>query len=129
MFKDYYTLLDKRLQYLHKLLQDFRPKRLAMLNKERNFFQYNSGDLVYIISPLTSQLRTSSRKVALKCVGPLVVYRIIEPENYLLMMLDGKILRGLFKHERLKAATIRTSQGIMCNLPELKHIVNIGIKV
>ena len=26
-FKDYYKLLNKRLQYLHKLLQDFRLKR------------------------------------------------------------------------------------------------------
>ena len=38
-------------------------KRLALLNKDRDDFQYNSGDLVYIISPLTSQLRTASRKV------------------------------------------------------------------
>ena len=65
-FKDYYTVLNKRLQYLHKLLQDFRYKTLAMINKYRNFFQYNSGDLVYIISPLTSQLHAVSRKVAIK---------------------------------------------------------------
>ena len=36
-FKDFYTLLSKRLQYLHKLLQDVRSKRLAMINKDRNF--------------------------------------------------------------------------------------------
>ena len=35
-----------------------------MINEDRNFFQYNIGDLVYIISPLTSELQTSSRKVA-----------------------------------------------------------------
>ena len=35
---------------------------LALLNKDRGYFQYNSGDLVYLISPLTSQLRTASRK-------------------------------------------------------------------
>ena len=71
-----------------------------MINRERNFLQYNSGDLVYIFSPLTSHLRTSSRKVAIKYVGPLIIYRIIDPHNYLLMMLDGKILKGLFEHER-----------------------------
>ena len=38
-FKDYYNLLNKRLQYLHKLLQDFKSKRLAMINKDRTFFQ------------------------------------------------------------------------------------------
>ena len=52
--KDYYDLLNERLQYLHKTLQDFKLKRLVMINKDRNFFQYNSEDLVYIISPLTS---------------------------------------------------------------------------
>ena len=95
-FKDYYTSLNKRLQYLHKLLQDFSSKRLAMINKDRSFFQNNSGDLVYIISPHTSQLRTSSRNVGIKYIGPLVIYKIIDPQNYLLMTLDGKILRGLF---------------------------------
>ena len=59
MLKDYYTLLNKRLQYLHKLLQVFRYKRLAMINKDRKFFQHISGDLVHIISPLTSKLRAS----------------------------------------------------------------------
>ena len=55
-FKEYYELLNKRLKYLHDILQNFKLKRLAMINKDREFFQYNSGDLVYIISPLTSQL-------------------------------------------------------------------------
>ena len=47
-FKDYYDLLNKRLEYLCKLLQDFKSKRLAMMNKDQTFFQYNSGVLVYI---------------------------------------------------------------------------------
>ena len=129
MFKDYYTLLDKRLQYLHKLLKNFSSKRLVTINKYRNFFQYNSGYLVYLTSPLTSQLQTTSRKVAIKYVGPLVVYNTSDLHNYLLMMLDGKILRGLFEHKRLKPAIIRTSQGNVCNLSQLKQIVNVGMKV
>ena len=76
-----------------------------MINKNHESFQDNCGDLVYIISPLTSQLRTASRKVAIKYVGPLVIYKIVDPHNYLLMTLDGKILRGLFEHDRLKPAT------------------------
>ena len=91
-YKDYYALLNKRLQYLHKLLQDFKSKRLAFINKVRNFWQCNSGDLVYVISLHTCQLRTASRKVAIKYVGPLVVYKIIDLHNYLLMTLDRKIL-------------------------------------
>ena len=37
-FKDYYMSLNKRLQYLHKLLQDLKAKMLAMINKDRSFF-------------------------------------------------------------------------------------------
>ena len=58
-FKEYYELLNKSLKYLHKLLLDFKSKRLTMINKNRDFFQYNSRDLVYITSPITGQLHTA----------------------------------------------------------------------
>ena len=99
-------------------------KRLALINKDREDFQYNSRDLVYIILPLTSQLRTASRKVSIKYVGPLAVYKIVDPHNYLLITLDGKLLRGLFKHERLKPAVIRTNQGNVTNLSKLKQVMS-----
>ena len=38
IFKDYYNLLNKRLEYFHKILQDFKLERLAMINKDRAFF-------------------------------------------------------------------------------------------
>ena len=38
MHREYLLQLKKRLQYLHKLLQDFRLKRLALLNKDREDF-------------------------------------------------------------------------------------------
>ena len=98
-----------------------------MISKDRAFFQYNNGDLVYMISPLTSQLHTASRKVMIKYVGPVVIYRIIDPHNYLLMTLDGKIQRGLFEHERVKPAVLRTSKGNVNNLSQLKQIINIGL--
>ena len=93
-YKEYYMQLGKRLQYLHKLLQDARTKRLALMNRDGHYFQYNSRDLVYIISPSTSQLRTVSRKITIKYVSPLTVYKIVDPHNYLLITLDGKLLRG-----------------------------------
>ena len=79
-----------------------------MINKDMTFFQYKSRDLVYIIFPLTCQLCTASCKVAIKYVGPIVIYKIIDSHNYLLMTLVGRILRGLFEHERLKPSNIRT---------------------
>ena len=47
-----------------------------MINKDRENFQYRGGDLVYIISPLTSQLRTASWKIAIRYVGPVVVIKL-----------------------------------------------------
>ena len=102
-------------------------KRLALLNKDRDNFQYNSSDLVYIILPLTSQLRAASRKVSVKYVGPLAVYKLIDPNNYLLITLDRKLLRGLFEHERLKPAVIRTNQGKVTNLSKLKQVMSSGL--
>ena len=84
-FKDYHTLLDKRLKYLQDILQPSKSKHLAMINKDHEDLQYNSGDLVDIISPLTSQLKTTSTKVTITYVGPLVIYKILAPHNYLLM--------------------------------------------
>ena len=98
-----------------------------MINKDRGFFQYKSGDLIYIISPLMSPLCTASCKVAIKYVGPLVIYKIVDPHNYLLMTLGGKILRGLFGHERQKLAIIWTSQRNVHNLAELRQIVNTDL--
>ena len=128
-FKEYYELLNKRIKYLQDILFNFKSKRLAMINKERSFFQYKSGDLIYIISPLTSQLHTASCKIAIKYVGPIVVYKIIDPHNYLLMTLDRKILRGLFKHRILKPTTIRTNQGNIQNLAELRQVMNANLNL
>ena len=99
-----------------------------MINKDRAFFQYKGRDLVYIISPIRSESHTASCKVTIKYVGPVVIYKIIDPNNYLLMTLDGKIWRGLFEHERLKPANIRTSQGNVQYLAQLRQILNTGLK-
>ena len=76
-----------------------------------------------------SQLCTTSTKAIIKYVGQVVVYKILDPHNYLLMTLDGKISKGLFEHERLKPANIRTKQGNVQNLTQLKQIRNPGHKI
>ena len=125
-YKEYYKRLEQRLKYLQKVLLDFKMRCLALLNKDREYFQYNSGDLK---SPLTSKLRTASRKIMVKYVGPLVVYKIIDLHNYLLMTLDGRLLRKLFEHKRIKPAVIRTSEGNVTNLAQLKQVMSTGILV
>ena len=109
-FKEYYELSNKRIKCLQDMLFNFKSWRLAMINQNRENFQYRGGDLVYIISPLTSRLRTNSHKIAVKYVGPVVIYKIIDHHNYLLMILDGVMLRRIFEHERLKPTIIRANQ-------------------
>ena len=83
---------------------------------------------MYLIYPLATQLRTASRKVAIKYVGPLVVYKKIDPHNYLFMtLLDGKLLWGLFEHKRLKPAIIKTDQGNVTTLAALKKVMTLGL--
>ena len=125
-FREYYESLNKRIKYLQNLLFNFKMQKLSMINKDR---ENRGGDLVYIISPLTSQLRTNSWKIAVKYVGPVVVYKIIDPHNYLLMTLDGIILKGIFEHERLKPTVIRKSPGNIQNLAELKQVMNSDLKL
>ena len=48
-FRKYYELLNKRNKYLQDIF-NFRSWKLAMINKNRENFQYRGGDLVYIIS-------------------------------------------------------------------------------
>ena len=69
-YKDYHMLLTKRLKCLQNMLQNFKIKCVGLINKDRDYFQYNTGDLVYLILPLTTQLRTSSRKSGYKICWP-----------------------------------------------------------
>ena len=125
-YEEYCERLEKRLKYLQKVFLDFKMRWLALLNK---YFQYNSEDLVYLISPLMSQLRTAFRKIMVKYVGTLAVYKIVDPHNYLLITLDGKLLQSLFEHKRIKPAVIRTSEGNITNLAHLKQVMSVGMIV
>ena len=100
-----------------------------MINEDSSFFKCNNGHLVHVILPLTSQLRTSSRKVAIKYIGSFVIYKVINLHNYLLMTLDDKILRWLFEYERLKADIIRAILENVYNLLQLQQVLNGGINL
>ena len=43
--------------------------------------------------------------------------------------MDGVMFRGIFEHERLKPAVIRTNRGNVQKLAELKQIINTDMKL
>ena len=45
------------------------------------------------------------------------------------MTLDRVMLRGIFEHKRLKPAIIRTNQGNINNLAELRQVMNTDLKL
>ena len=45
------------------------------------------------------------------------------------MTLDVKLLRGLYRHERLKPAMVRTNQENVSNLAQLKEVITLGLLV
>ena len=71
----------------------------------------------------------ASRKISIKCLGPVAMYKLIDPHNYFLITLDGNLFRGIFEHERLKPAVIRTNQGNVTNLSKLKQVMSSGFLV
>ena len=100
-----------------------------MINKDRTFIQYKSSGLVYIIFQLTSQLCTALCKLAIKYSVPVVIYKIKDPQNYLIMTLDDKILRGLLEHERLKPTNVRMSQGNVPKFGQTKAHYECRLKI
>ena len=71
----------------------------------------------------------ASRKISIKYVGPVAMYKLVDLHNYLLITLDGKLLRGISEHERLKLAVIRTNQGNATTLSKLKQVMSSGLLV
>ena len=56
-------------------------------------------------------MHTGSRKTACYYVGPLVIYKAISPNQFLLMSLDGVVYPHLVKETRLKPGAIWTTKG------------------
>ena len=56
-----------------------------------------------------------------------MVYKIVDPHNYLLMTIEGELMRGLFEHERLKPAILKMDKGNVSTLLALKRVMNLEI--
>ena len=90
-FKEYYEKLKKNLKYMGERLQKFRSQRLDMLNKDRKYQPFEIGQIVYMYQARGSIIETGSRKIKCNWIGPLVIYKAVGPNQFLLMSLDGQI--------------------------------------
>ena len=88
---------------------------------------YEVGQIVYMYQVKGSIVQTGSRKITCYFVGPLVIYKAIGPNQFLLMSLTGQIYPHLLEETRLKPGSIWTSKRNVSTLSELKGALNTNI--
>ena len=128
-FKDYYEKLKKNLQYMEERLQKFRSQRLDLLNKDREYQAFEVGQIVYMFQARGSVVETGSRKIRCNYIGPLVIFKAVGPNQFLLMSLDGLVYPHLIEQSRLKAGTIWTTKGNVNNLADLRKALSTGLSI
>ena len=127
--KDYYEKFKKNLQYMGERLQKFRSQRLDLLNKDREYQAFEVGQIVYMYQARGSVVETGSRKIKCNYIGPLVIFKAVGPNQFLLMSLDGLIYPHLIEQSRLKAGTIWTTKGNVNNLADLRKALITGLSI
>ena len=128
-FKDYYEKLKKNLQYMGERLQKFRSQRLDLLNKDREYQAFEVGQIVYMFQARGSVVETGSRKIRCNYIGPLVIFKAVGPNQFLLMSLDGLVYPHLIEQSRLKAGTMWTTKGNVNNLADLRKALSTGLSI
>ena len=128
-FRDYYEKLKKNLQYMGERLQKFRSQRLDLLNKDREYQAFEVGQIVYMYQARGSIIETGSRKIRCNYVGPLVIFKAIGPNQFLLMSLDGMVYPSLVEQSRIKAGKIWTTKGNVHTLAELRKALSTGLHI
>ena len=128
-FKEYYKKLKKNLKYMGERLQKFRSQRLDMLNKDRKYQSFEIGQIVYMYQAKGSIIETGSRKIKCNWIGPLVIYKAVGPNQFLLMSLDGQIYPHLIEETRLKEGIIWTAKGNVNTLSDLRKALSTGLQI
>ena len=128
-FQAYYEKLKKNLKYIRDRLQKFRNDRTDMWNKNKTFYAYEAGQIVYMYKAKGAFGNTGSKKITCYYVGPLVIYKAVSPNQFLLMSLTGQVYPHLVEETRIKPGSIWTSKGNVTTLAQLKAVLSAGLKI
>ena len=128
-FQAYYEKLRKTLKYMRDRLQKFRSERTDLWNRNKTYHAYEAGQIVYMYQAKGTLVNTGSRKIACYFVGPLVIYKAVSPNQFLLMSLTGQVYPHLVEETRIKPGSIWTSQGNVTTLAQLKAVLSAGLKI
>ena len=76
-----------------------------------------------------SIVETGSRKIKCSYIGPLIIFKAVGPNQFLLISLDGLIYPHLIEQSRLKVGTIWTTKANVNNLADLRKSLSTGLSI
>ena len=78
-------------------LQRFRIQRLDLLNKDKEHQAFEVGQIVYVYQARGGIVETGSRKIKCNYIWPLIIFKAVGPNQFLLISLDGLIYLHLIE--------------------------------
>ena len=128
-FHTYYEKLKKSLIYMRERLQRFRSARTDLWNRNKTPHAFEAGQIVYLYQAKGTIVQTGSKKIACYFVGPLVIYKAVSPNQFILMSLSGQIYPHLVEESRIKPGSIWTTKGNVNTLAQLKAVLGAGLRI
>ena len=125
-FHTYYEKLKKSLSYMRERLQKFRSTRTDLWNRNKVPHAFEAGQIVYLYQAKGTIVQTGSRKIACYFVGPLVIYKAVSPNQFILMSLSGQVYPHLIEESRIKPGSIWTTKG---NVNTLALVLSAGLRI
>ena len=124
-FREYCVKMKARLNEVATVVMEMKSQqqqRQAELAAARPepLQTFQEDQLVYLLAPSASSLKTKTRKCIADFVGPLVISRVLDSTHYVLSDLQGCILVGVYHINRLKAAHVRTPSGVVSTYSQLR---------
>ena len=109
-YQNAFDLLNKKLRYFREMLIKFRDRRFEVMNRDREFHGYTSGQLVYLFYPSNSTLTSNRRKFTCQFVGPLAIWKCFSPTQFVLIKDFNKEPMTLHQIETVKVPIVDTNQ-------------------
>ena len=128
-FQVYYERLRKSLEYMRDRLQKFRSARTDLWNRNKVPHAFAAGQIVYLYQAKGTIVQTGSKKIASYFVGPLVIYKAVSPDHFILMSLSGQVYPYLIEETRIKPGSIWTTKGNVNTLAQLKAVLSAGLRI
>ena len=97
--------------------------------KHREYQAFEVGQIVCMYQARGSIVETCSRKIKYNYMGPLIIFKAMGPNQFLLMLLDGLIYPHLIEQSCLKAGIIWTIKGNVNNLVDLRKALGTGLSI